>query len=92
MGCQFALVKAFGEDGSRIRKSWLHTGLKVGFIGERVDTVTTYGYDFLGAQYAKAVADFVAGKGSFAEKFKAAKKPMIIVGSALVEHADGAAV
>jgi len=74
---------------SRIRKSWLHTGLEVGFIGERADT--TYGYDFLGAD-AKAVADFVAGKGAFAEKFKAAKKPLIIVGSALVEHADGAAV
>lgn len=74
---------------SRIRKSWLHTGLEVGFIGERVDT--TYGYDYLGAD-AKAVADFVAGKGEFAAKFKAAKKPLIIVGSALVEHADGAAV
>ncbi|TCD65303.1 NADH dehydrogenase (ubiquinone) 78K chain precursor, 5-prime end [Steccherinum ochraceum] len=74
---------------SRIRKSWLHTGLEVGFVGERVDT--TYGYDYLGDS-AKAVADFVAGKGAFAEKFKAAKKPMIIVGSSLVEHADGAAV
>ncbi|CAL1709801.1 unnamed protein product [Somion occarium] len=74
---------------SRIRKSWLHTGLEVGLIGERVDT--TYGYDYLGAD-AKAVANFVAGKGAFAEKFKAAKKPLIIVGSALVEHADGAAV
>ncbi|KAH8101732.1 NADH-ubiquinone oxidoreductase [Cristinia sonorae] len=74
---------------SRIRKSWLHTGLEVGFIGERVDT--TYGYDYLGDS-AKAVADFVAGKGAFAEKFKTAKKPLIIVGSSLVEHADGPAV
>lgn len=74
---------------SRIRKSWLHSGLEVGLIGERVDT--TYGYDYLGAD-AKAVADFVAGKGPFAEKFKAAKKPLIIVGSALVEHSDGPAV
>ncbi|KAI0795729.1 NADH-ubiquinone oxidoreductase [Abortiporus biennis] len=74
---------------SRIRKSWLHTGLEIGLIGERVDT--TYGYDYLGAD-AKAVADFVAGKGAFAEKFKAAKKPLIIVGSAVTEHADGAAV
>ncbi|THU97513.1 NADH-ubiquinone oxidoreductase [Dendrothele bispora CBS 962.96] len=74
---------------SRIRKSWLHTGLEVGLIGERVDT--TYGYDYLG-QDAKAVADFVTGKGEFAQKFKKAKKPLIIVGSALAEHADGAAV
>ncbi|KAI0089453.1 NADH-ubiquinone oxidoreductase [Irpex rosettiformis] len=74
---------------SRIRKSWLHTGLEVGLIGERVDT--TYSYDYLGAD-AKAVADFVAGKGDFAEKFKSAKFPLIIVGSALAEHPDGAAV
>jgi len=74
---------------SRIRKSWLHTPLEVGFIGERADT--TYGYDFLGND-AKALANFVAGKGAFAEKFAKAKKPLIIVGSAIIEHADGAAV
>ncbi|TFY62953.1 hypothetical protein EVJ58_g3543 [Rhodofomes roseus] len=74
---------------SRIRKSWMHTTLEVGLIGERVDT--TYGYDYLGAD-AKAVADFVAGKSEFAKKFKSAKKPLIIVGSAVTEHADGAAV
>lgn len=74
---------------SRIRKSWLHTGLEVGLVGERADT--TYGYDYLGAD-AKALADFVAGKGEFAKKFQAAKKPLIIVGSAVSEHADGPAV
>ncbi|KZT00709.1 NADH-ubiquinone oxidoreductase [Laetiporus sulphureus 93-53] len=74
---------------SRIRKSWLHTALDVGLIGERVDTA--YGYDYLGSD-AKAVADFVSGKSDFAKKFKSAKKPLIIVGSALVEHPDGAAV
>lgn len=74
---------------SRIRKSWLHTPLEVGFIGERADT--TYGYDYLGAD-GKALADFVAGKGAFAEKFAKAKKPLIIVGSAVAEHGDGAAV
>ncbi|KAI9436820.1 Ndufs1, NADH-ubiquinone oxidoreductase 75kD subunit (775) [Russula earlei] len=74
---------------SRIRKSWIHTGLEVGLIGERVDT--TYGYDYLG-QDAKALADFIAGKGEFARKFAAAKHPLIIVGSAIGEHADGPAV
>ena len=74
---------------SRIRKSWLHTGLEVGLIGERVDTA--YGYDYLG-QDAKSLVNLIAGKGPFAEKFKAAKKPLIIVGSALVEHKDGAGV
>jgi len=58
-------------------------------IGERTDT--TYGYEYLGDS-AKALSDFVAGKGVFADKFKAAKRPLIIVGSALVEHPDGAAM
>lgn len=74
---------------SRIRKSWLHTGLEVGLVGERADVA--YGYEYLGPD-AKALSDFIAGKGTFAAKFKAAKKPLIIVGSALAEHADGAAV
>jgi len=73
---------------SRIRKSWLNSGLEVGSIGERADT--TYGYDYLGAN-GTAITDLVAGKGEFAEKLKNAKKPLIIVGSALVEHPDGAA-
>ena len=74
---------------SHIRKSWIHTGLEVGLIGERVDT--TYGYDYLG-QDAKALADFIAGKGEFARKFAVAKLPLIIVGSAIGEHADGPSV
>ncbi|KAJ3510326.1 hypothetical protein NLJ89_g4741 [Agrocybe chaxingu] len=74
---------------SRIRKSWLHSGLEVGYIGDRADT--TYGYDYLG-QDAKALSDFIAGKGPFVEKFKNAKKPLIIVGSALAEHPDGKAI
>jgi NADH dehydrogenase (ubiquinone) Fe-S protein 1 len=46
---------------SRIRKSWLHTSLEVGYIGERADT--TYGYEYLGAN-AKAVEEFAKGKGT----------------------------
>ncbi|KAF8879810.1 Ndufs1, NADH-ubiquinone oxidoreductase 75kD subunit (775) [Infundibulicybe gibba] len=73
---------------SRIRKSWLHTGLEVGLIGDRADT--TYGYDYLGAD-AKALSDFITGTSPFAQKFKAAKRPLIIVGSSVTEHPDGAA-
>ncbi|KAL0572091.1 ndufs1 NADH-ubiquinone oxidoreductase subunit [Marasmius crinis-equi] len=74
---------------SRIRKSWLNSPLEVGLIGERADT--TYGYDYLGAD-GKALSEFITGNGEFAKKFKAAKKPLIIVGSALTEHPDGAAM
>ncbi|KZO99163.1 NADH-ubiquinone oxidoreductase [Calocera viscosa TUFC12733] len=73
---------------SRIRKSYLHTGLEVGFIGERAET--TYEYEYLGADL-KAVDEFVKSKNGFAAKFKEAKKPMIVVGSALTEHPDGKA-
>lgn len=73
---------------SRIRKSWLHYNLDVGFIGERADT--TYGYDHLGED-VKSLEQFVLGKSEFSKKFKAAKKPLIIVGSAVAESPDGAA-
>ncbi|KAF8508727.1 NADH-ubiquinone oxidoreductase [Hysterangium stoloniferum] len=74
---------------SRIRKSWLHSSLEVGWIGERADPA--YGYEFLGEDI-KALSEFIAGKGAFAAKFKEAKRPMIIVGSAVAEHPDGQAV
>lgn len=77
---------------SRIRKSWLHTPLEVGLIGERADT--TYGYEYLGAD-ANALEAFVSGKVAdsvFAQKWKSAKKPLVIVGSALSEHPDAAGV
>ncbi|KAG8875684.1 NADH dehydrogenase (ubiquinone) 78K chain precursor, 5-prime end [Tulasnella sp. 332] len=74
---------------ARIRKRWLRSPLEVGFIGEKAET--TYGYSHLGVD-VKAVTDFIAGKGDFAGKFKSAKKPMIIIGSAITEHPDGVSV
>ena len=75
---------------TRIRKAFLHNGLDVGLIGEKVDL--TYDYNHVGSD-AKAVEDFIAGKGSeFAKQFKQAKKPMIIVGSGVTEHVDGPAI
>lgn len=74
---------------TRIRKAYLHNGLDVGLIGEGVDT--TYEYAHVGSD-AKAVEDLVAGKGDFAKRFQQAKKPLIIVGSAVSEHVDGKAM
>ncbi|CDR99008.1 probable NADH dehydrogenase (ubiquinone) 78K chain precursor [Sporisorium scitamineum] len=74
---------------TRIRKAYLHRDLDVGLIGEKVDL--TYEYDHVGTD-AKAVQDLLSGKGAFAKKFKQAKKPMIVVGSAVAEHADGKAI
>jgi NADH dehydrogenase (ubiquinone) Fe-S protein 1 len=74
---------------SRIRKNWLHSTLEVGLIGEPVDLM--YEYTYLGTD-GKALADIQAGKSEFAKKFKNAKKPLIVVGSAVAEHPDGAAI
>jgi NADH dehydrogenase (ubiquinone) Fe-S protein 1 len=76
---------------SRIRKSWLRTELVVGMVGSRADT--TYGYEHLGED-AKALETFLSGKtkGDFAERWAKAERPMIIVGSAITEHADAEAV
>jgi len=74
---------------TRIRKAYLHRELDVGLIGEKVDL--TYDYDHVGTD-AKAVQQFRSGKGAFAKKFKEAKKPMIVVGSAVAEHPDGKAI
>lgn len=74
---------------SRFRRTYLNQGLKAGLIGEKFDSV--FETEHLGADLA-AVKEFAAGKGAFAEAFKKAKRPMIIVGSAVTEHVDGAAI
>lgn len=71
---------------SRFRRSWLNKGLRVGLIGQKFDSV--FECDHLGADL-KAVKDFVSGTGDFAQSFKNAKKPMIIIGSGVNDHADG---
>ena len=71
---------------TRLRKAYLHHGLDVGLIGEQVDL--TYEYDHVGTD-GKAVQKLLEGKEGFAKKFKEAKKPLIIVGSAVAEHVDG---
>src|SRR5258706_5126498 len=55
---------------SRIRRSWIHTRLDVGLIGEAADMA--YGYEHIGTT-AQSVLDFVAGKVPFTEKFKTSK-------------------
>lgn len=74
---------------SRIRRRYLHTDLHVGLIGDAADT--TYEYEHLGAD-VNAITALASGKSqsAFYAKFKAAKKPLVIVGSALAEHANAA--
>lgn len=74
---------------ARIRKAYLHNNLEAAVLGSPVDL--TYKYEFLGESSA-ALLDLANGKHPFAAKLKAAKKPLVIVGSSALQRADGAAV
>ncbi|KAK8077933.1 hypothetical protein PG996_004103 [Apiospora saccharicola] len=71
---------------ARIRKQWLRSDLEIGVVGETWDS--TFEFEHLGTDYAalkKALA------GPFGKKLQSAKKPMIIVGSGVTDHADAKA-
>ena len=72
---------------ARIRKRWRQGNFPIALIGEKTDL--TYTYDYLGAG-ADTLADL--GKSKFAEAFKAAKKPLIIVGAGVFARKDGGAL
>jgi len=74
---------------ARFRKTYLHNGTDFALIGESFKSV--FKFDHLGTDLA-AVKQFVNGKGDFAQRFAKAKKPLIVIGSAVAEHAEGAAV
>jgi NADH-quinone oxidoreductase subunit G len=73
----------------RIRKRWRMAPLPIGLVGERVDL--TYAHEHLGAG-PDTLADILAGKHSFADKLKAAQRPLIIIGQGALTRADGAAI
>ncbi|KAI9774819.1 MAG: NADH dehydrogenase (ubiquinone) 78K chain precursor, 5-prime end [Geoglossum simile] len=72
---------------ARIRKQWLRSDLEVGLIGESFES--TFEFEHLGVDtpaLKKALA------GPFGKKLQAAKRPMIIVGSGVVEHPGAKAI
>lgn len=72
---------------ARIRKQWLRSDLEVGLIGE--DFESTFEYQKLGASATDLKSAF---SGEFGKKLQSAKKPMIVIGSAVTEHADAKAI
>jgi len=75
---------------TRFRKSYLTRGAEFGLIGEGFDS--TFQYDHVGTS-SKDVVEFLSkGKGNFGKIWSNAKKPLIIVGSAVLESPDGGAV
>jgi NADH-quinone oxidoreductase subunit G len=74
---------------ARIRKRYLSGRCAIASIGPAVDL--TYPVERLGAGPA-TLREVTEGRHSFAEKLKAAKNPLIVVGMGALARADGAAV
>jgi NADH-quinone oxidoreductase subunit G len=74
---------------ARIRKRYLSGRCAIASVGPAVDL--TYPVDRLGAGPA-TLRELADGKIGFAEKLKAAKNPLIIVGMGALAREDGAAV
>ena len=73
---------------ARLRKNYLGGELEVALIGEEFPS--TFGYDHVGSDLSAVKAFFASGE--WAKSLAGANKPMIIIGSAVSDHADGAAV
>jgi len=72
-----------------IRLRYLSKRGAIAAVGEAENL--TYPVENLG-HTVKALENLLAGKGGFAKKLKATKKPMIILGSGAVSHPDGAII
>ena len=72
---------------ARIRKQWLRSDLQIGVVGE--DFESTFEYQKLGGSATDLKS---ALSGDFAKILQSAKRPMIIVGSAVTEHADAKSI
>ncbi|VDK68715.1 unnamed protein product [Onchocerca ochengi] len=74
---------------ARIRKSFRHTGIEIGVIGDELDL--KYDYKYLGNN-GKVLDDIIDGKNEFAKRLQTAKRPMIVVGSGALQGKHGAAL
>jgi NADH dehydrogenase (ubiquinone) Fe-S protein 1 len=72
---------------ARIRKQYLRSDLEIGLVGEIFKS--TFDFEHLGTNVGGLKT---ALTGQFGKKLAAAKRPMIIVGSAAVEHPDAKAI
>ncbi|KRX89909.1 NADH-ubiquinone oxidoreductase 75 kDa subunit, mitochondrial [Trichinella pseudospiralis] len=70
---------------ARIRKSYIHNDLQVGVIGSNVDL--TYDYEYFGSS-PKILEEMLACKHELMKKLTTAKKPMILVSTAVFQRSD----
>ncbi|XP_071439349.1 NADH-ubiquinone oxidoreductase 75 kDa subunit, mitochondrial [Hetaerina americana] len=71
---------------SRIRKAYLHNELEVTLVGPKLDL--TYSYEHIGDQ-PDVLKQLAEGKHPVAKKLASAKKPMVVLGSGMLQRADG---
>jgi len=74
---------------ARIRKAYLGNNLDVGLIGTPV--TLTYDYDHIGTNIS-SLHSLLEDKHPFMQRLVSAKKPMIIVGSSVLERSDNSDV
>ncbi|MGB9166042.1 MAG: NADH-quinone oxidoreductase subunit NuoG [Rhodomicrobium sp.] len=74
---------------TRLRKAYLHNRAKFALVGPEADL--TYPYEWLGNSL-KAIDDVARDESSFLKVLSAASHPLIIVGQAALNHAEGEAV
>lgn len=74
---------------ARIRKSWIHSETNVAVVGAPVDL--SYEYKYAGESF-DVLKDIVNGKHEISKDLAAASKPMVVVGSAVLQGAGGADV
>ncbi|PGH30004.1 NADH-ubiquinone oxidoreductase 78 kDa subunit, mitochondrial [[Emmonsia] crescens] len=72
---------------ARIRKQYLRSDLHIGLVGETF--ASTFDFEHLGTTTASLKSTLA---GPFGKTLASAKRPMIIVGSAAVEHPDAKAI
>ncbi|XP_068231697.1 NADH-ubiquinone oxidoreductase 75 kDa subunit, mitochondrial-like [Palaemon carinicauda] len=74
---------------ARLRKSWVHNDLDVAMIGPKVNL--TYDHENLGDD-TSIIQGLLDGSHPFAARLSSAKRPIIVVGSALLSRPDGATI
>ncbi|CAF0992824.1 unnamed protein product [Rotaria magnacalcarata] len=74
---------------ARIRKAWIHNDLQVAVIGPKIDL--TYSYEHLGDN-TNVINELMSGKHAFSKILNGAKRPLVILGSAMFERPDAASV
>jgi NADH dehydrogenase (ubiquinone) Fe-S protein 1 len=69
---------------TRFRKAWLHNGQDLALVGQADDL--NYEYEHIGAS-SKDIEKILDGSHPFSQRLADAKKPMIVVGSSVIENA-----